>query len=39
MRIAEQDCVIIEVSTKDDDGDSHIVEDGRFYKHVEEEQE
>ena len=39
MRIAEQDCIIIEVSTKDDDGDSHIVEDGRYYKHIEEKQE
>jgi mannose-6-phosphate isomerase len=39
MRIAEQDCVIIEVSTKDDDGDSYIVEDGRYYKHTEEKQE
>ena len=36
MRIAETDCVIIEVSTKDDDGDSHIVEDGRYYTHKEE---
>ena len=36
MRIAETDCVIIEVSTKDDDGDSHIVEDGRYYEHKEE---
>tara|TARA_Y100000034_G_C6769529_1_gene343227 strand:- start:395 stop:808 length:414 start_codon:yes stop_codon:yes gene_type:complete len=33
MRIAPEDVVIIEVSTKDDDSDSHIVEDGRKYKH------
>jgi len=38
IRVAKQDCVIIEVSTKDDDGDSHIVEDGRFYKHIEEQE-
>tara|TARA_Y100000593_G_scaffold94538_1_gene194105 strand:- start:3339 stop:3767 length:429 start_codon:yes stop_codon:yes gene_type:complete len=36
MRIAETDCVIIEVSTRDDDRDSHIVEDGRYYVHKEE---
>ena len=36
MRIALEDTVIIEHSTKDDDGDSHIVEDGKKYKHVEE---
>ncbi len=35
MRIAPVDCVIIEVSTKDDDGDSHIVEDGLKYVHKE----
>ena len=35
MRIALEDCVIIEVSTKDDDSDSHIVEDGKTYKHIE----
>jgi len=29
MRIAEEDCVIIEASTKDEDSDSHIVEDGQ----------
>jgi len=38
MRIALEDTVIIEFSTLDDDGDSHIVEDGRTYKHIEEEQ-
>ena len=37
MRIAETEVVIIETSTKDDDGDSHIVEDGRSYNHVETE--
>ena len=34
MRIAEEDCVIIETSSKDDDLDSHIVEDGTTYVHV-----
>ena len=38
MRIALTDCVIIECSTKDDDGDSHIVEDGRNYMHKEKEE-
>jgi len=33
MRMANSDCVIIEVSTKDDDTDSHIVEDGLLYVH------
>ena len=37
MRIALEDTVIIEFSTLDDDSDSHIVEDGRTYNHVEEE--
>ncbi len=35
MRIALEDTVIIEFSTRDDDGDSHIVEDGMTYKHEE----
>jgi mannose-6-phosphate isomerase len=35
MRIALEDTVIIEFSTLDDDGDSHIVEDGKKYKHIE----
>ena len=35
MRIAMLDTVIIEVSTTDDDSDSHIVEDGKTYKFVE----
>jgi len=33
MRIAIFDTVIIEVSTKDDDADSHLVEDGKTYIH------
>lgn len=37
MRIALEDTVIIEFSTLDDDGDSHIVEDGKTYKHIEDE--
>jgi len=36
MRIALEDTVIIEFSTLDDDGDSHIVEDGKIYEHIEE---
>ena len=36
MRIALEDTVIIELSTLDDDTDSHIVEDGKTYKHIEE---
>jgi mannose-6-phosphate isomerase-like protein (cupin superfamily) len=35
MRIGVKDTVIIEVSTPDDDGDSHLVEDGMTYKHIE----
>lgn len=35
IRIALKDTTILEVSTPDDDADSHIVEDGRKYKHVE----
>tara|TARA_R110000824_G_scaffold191182_1_gene372796 strand:+ start:2593 stop:3024 length:432 start_codon:yes stop_codon:yes gene_type:complete len=35
MRIALEDTVIIEFSTLDDDSDSHIVEDGKKYVHVE----
>ena len=35
MRIALEDTVIIEFSTLDDDGDSHIVEDGKTYIHEE----
>ncbi len=36
MRIALEDTTIIEFSTLDDDADSHIVEDGKTYKHIEE---
>jgi mannose-6-phosphate isomerase-like protein (cupin superfamily) len=36
MRIALEDTIIIEMSTLDDDADSHIVEDGKDYKHIEE---
>ena len=36
MRIALEDTVIIEFSTLDDDADSHLVEDGNTYKHIEE---
>ena len=32
---AETDCVIIEISTKDENSDSHIVEDGTKYNHEE----
>ena len=35
MKIAHIRCVILEISTKDDDSDSHIVEDGNVYKHLE----
>tara|TARA_R110002020_G_scaffold333507_2_gene548918 strand:+ start:12588 stop:13025 length:438 start_codon:yes stop_codon:yes gene_type:complete len=35
MRIAMEDVVIIEKSSKDDDGDSHLVEDGKTYTHIE----
>jgi len=35
MRIALKDSVIFEISTKDDDKDSHLVEDGRNYVHRE----
>ena len=38
MRMAITDVVIIEVSTKDDDGDSNIVEDGLKYIHKEDEE-
>jgi len=37
MRIALEDTVIIEFSTLDDNADSHIVEDGKTYKHLEED--
>jgi len=38
MRIALEDTVIIEFSTLDDDTDSHIVEDGKTYKHIDSEE-
>ena len=38
MRMALEDTVIIEASTKDDDGDSHLVEDGHTYKFIEDEE-
>ena len=36
MRMAVEDVVIIEISSKDEDSDSHIVEDGKLYIHTEE---
>lgn len=36
MRIGMEDTIIIEISTKDDDADSHLVEDGQTYVHKEE---
>jgi len=38
MRMALEDSVIIEASTRDDDKDSHIVEDGKSYIHNENDQ-
>lgn len=35
MRIALSESVIYEISTSDDDSDSHLVEDGRKYVHIE----
>jgi len=35
MRIGIEDSVIMEISTKDDDSDSHLIEDGRTYQHKE----
>ncbi len=35
MRIGMEDTIIIEISTKDDDADSHLVEDGHKYVHKE----
>ena len=37
MRMALEDTIIIEWSNKDDDSDSHIVEDGKTYKFMETE--
>jgi mannose-6-phosphate isomerase-like protein (cupin superfamily) len=38
MRIGLEDTVIIEVSTRDSDSDSYLVEDGQTYRHVEVDQ-
>lgn len=35
MRIALEDCIIVEWSNSDDDSDSNIVEDGKTYIHKE----
>lgn len=35
MRIALEETVIFEISTRDDDRDSHLVEDGQTYEHKE----
>jgi mannose-6-phosphate isomerase-like protein (cupin superfamily) len=35
MKIATENCVVMEISTKDDDSDSHLVEDGQKYVHKE----
>lgn len=35
MKVGIEDSVIIEISTPDDDRDSHLVEDGRKYRHLE----
>ena len=35
MRMALEDTVIIEASTKDSDADSFLVEDGQTYRHIE----
>ena len=34
MRMALEDTVIVEVSTKDSDMDSFLVEDGQTYRHI-----
>ena len=38
MRMALEDTVIIEASTRDSDADSHLVEDGQTYRHIEVDQ-
>ena len=38
MRMALEDTVIIEASTRDSDSDSYLVEDGQTYRHIEVEQ-
>lgn len=35
MKIADQDCVVMEISTQDEDSDSYLVEDGMKYVHKE----
>ncbi len=35
MRICMENCIIVEISTKDEDSDSHLVEDGQTYRHRE----
>lgn len=35
MRLALEDSVLIEISTRDSDKDSHLVEDGQCYTHLE----
>ena len=34
MRMGLEDTVIIEVSTRDNDADSYLVEDGQTYSHI-----
>jgi mannose-6-phosphate isomerase-like protein (cupin superfamily) len=38
MRIGLEDTVIIEVSTRDSDSDSYLVEDGQTYRHIDVDQ-
>jgi mannose-6-phosphate isomerase-like protein (cupin superfamily) len=38
MRMGLEDTVIIEVSTRDSDSDSYLVEDGQTYKHIDSHQ-
>jgi mannose-6-phosphate isomerase-like protein (cupin superfamily) len=35
MRIGLEDSVVVEISTRDSDSDSHLVEDGKKYQHIE----
>jgi len=34
LRIGLEDSVILEVSTRDSDSDSYLVEDGQTYRHI-----
>ena len=34
MRMGLEDTVILEVSTRDSDADSYLVEDGQMYRHI-----